>query len=633
MMDRQELDRAKRDREWLIQELRNAGAQLSRDGRKISCPFHDDKNPSSGIYTRDDGTVAFKCQAVQSGCGFGGDVFDVIAKSTGKDVDEVLADFSSGKRKMQSPAAAPKKEKKIYKTIEDLRRVVEFSDGEDGGKICDEYVYTNPETRKPDLIVFKLMRPNGKKTFRQASVLDGGFAMSAPDGKLPLFNRIRIAMSNEVVVVEGEKCVKALQDYGITATTNPGGAGAGKVALTDWTPLAGKRVYLWWDWDPKNPPLDKDGRPNPKAGLRTGEEHMKEVAAELQKLDPPCDIYWVRVEDLDLPDKGDVFDYIQRLQRLSEGTSDREGITLAIQAVLLDSDSLGVAGEVISQVEDAIAGLRYPIPLPWDLIGRATKMLLPGTVSVICGTEGAAKTYGTLQILAHAFDKGESVAGLMLEEDRAYFVRRAVAQRAGCGKYTDDEWCKANPEEARRIGFENTEFMTMFGRCIYSFETGEIKPDALIEWVRARAQAGCKLIAIDPITAMDAGDKQWVADLKFLTSVKRIARDFKARILLVSHPKNGTKSGKGTMNEIAGGTAYRRFSQCIIWIDHLESPKQGQVKVSTGMIDATWNRVVRVLKARNSFGAGYHIAMWFNPETFRFQERGVLPPPTKKEAA
>lgn len=627
-MDRQELDRAKRDREWLIQEMKNAGAQTSRDGRRISCPFHDDKTPSSGVYQRVDGSWAFKCQSVLSGCGFGGDVFDVIARSTGKSVDEVLLEFTSGQRKVQSPAVSVphKKERKIYATMADLRRVVDFSDGEDGGKISDEYTYTNPVTKKPDLIVFKLMRPNGKKTFRQACAIEGGFTMSAPDGRLPLFNRTRIATANEVVVVEGEKCVKALAEYGIVATTNPGGAGAGKVVLTDWTPLAGKRVYLWWDWDPKNPPLDKEGRPNPKAGLRTGEEHMKEVAAELQKLEPPCDLYWMRVADLDLPDKGDAANYIERL---SVGTNDREGISLALQAAILDADPMGLAGEVISQVEEAIAGLRYPIPLPWDLLSRATKMLLPGTVSVICGTEGAAKTFGLLQILANSYDRGESVAGLFLEEDRPYYLRRCVAQRAGKGKYTDDEWCKANPDEARKIGFEHTEFMNGFGRCIYSFETGEIKPDALIEWVRARAAAGCKLIAIDPITAMDAGDRQWVADLKFLTAVKRIARDFKARILLVSHPKNGTKSGKGTMNEIAGGTAYRRFSACIIWLDHLESPAEGPVKVSTGVIDAIWNRIFRILKARNSFGAGYHIAFWFNPETFRFEERGVMPPKKK----
>ena len=68
------------------------------------------------------------------------------------------------------------------------------------------------------------------------------------------------------MVVEGEKCGDVLLELGIAATTSP--CGAGKAEYADWTPLAGKKVILWSDNDP------------------TGRNHMKQVAEQLQRLDP-----------------------------------------------------------------------------------------------------------------------------------------------------------------------------------------------------------------------------------------------------------------------------------------------------------------------------------------------------------
>lgn len=72
-------------------------------------------------------------------------------------------------------------------------------------------------------------------------------SMRMPDPR-PLYNLPAIAASNDVVLVEGEKCADALMHLGITATTAMGGA-ATAIEKTDWTPLAGKTVVVWPDHD------------------------------------------------------------------------------------------------------------------------------------------------------------------------------------------------------------------------------------------------------------------------------------------------------------------------------------------------------------------------------------------------
>jgi hypothetical protein len=156
----------------------------------------------------------------------------------------------------------------------------------------------------------------------------------APPKPWPLYNRTRVAASDTIVVVEGEKCVHALADIGIVATTAPGGAG--KAPHADWTPLAEKTVYLWPDADPVNPPK------HPHAGKRTGIEHMKDVAQQLQALEPPPLVLWLDVDQLGLPPKGDVVEYLDTYGGDTAETK-RNAITCALQLAEPMGASAGAA--------------------------------------------------------------------------------------------------------------------------------------------------------------------------------------------------------------------------------------------------------------------------------------------------
>ncbi len=86
--------------------------------------------------------------------------------------------------------------------------------------------------------------PTGKE-FRPWDVKARKYRAPTPR---PLYNQPGLQKSEDVLLVEGEKCAQALIDKGFCATTAMNGAKA-PVEKTDWSPLKGKRVLIWPDHD------------------------------------------------------------------------------------------------------------------------------------------------------------------------------------------------------------------------------------------------------------------------------------------------------------------------------------------------------------------------------------------------
>ncbi len=105
-----------------------------------------------------------------------------------------------------------------------------------GNKICTVYRYRLIDADGND---------TGKKSFSIFRYADKKW--SAPNPR-PLYRLPDIDPFTDVVLVEGEKCADALAKIGIEATTASGGSNT-KLDHTDWSPLAGKRVFLWADND------------------------------------------------------------------------------------------------------------------------------------------------------------------------------------------------------------------------------------------------------------------------------------------------------------------------------------------------------------------------------------------------
>lgn len=588
-----EKDLKRRSREELVAALLAARAEVK--GNAVKCPFHEDHHASGSIFVGEDGAWRFKCHA----CQFHGDVFDVISRSGGKPVAELLRELSKPPTRTSSV-----KPPRVFPTIEAVADALSAYNAVEA-----VHRYTDPDTKKIALVVFRTKDGSGRKNFVQYRPVDGGFSAGAPEKPWPLYNRTRLRSAEVVIVVEGEKCVEALAAIGVVATTSP--CGAGKADHADWTPLAGKTVYLWPDAD----------MPDPKTGKRTGIEHMKEVATKLEELNPAVSLFWIDPYVLGLPDKGDVVDFLDGVSSLE--TDKAEAIWHVVREV---SEPMGAASEVGQLIEAMICGEWKAIEWPHRQLGNLSKALFPGTITTICGDPSASKSYMVLESFLHWHEQSIPVALFELEDSRRDHLHRSLAQMSGVGDVRDDVWNVQNPERAREIFAEYSSRLNSFGRVITS--AGEKQPTVadLAAWVEEKCAAGVKIIGIDPITFAAYSDKPWKDDKEFFWRVGGALRRSGSRLILVTHPRKGGSIAKGgsAMDDMAGGAAFPRHSQNVFWFSAKCPPETMTVKTCGGNYLAPVNRIIQIAKARNGKGSGAWIGYFFNPDTLRFEEQGVL---------
>lgn len=574
------LEDAKKNEFILIETLIDAGANFKAN--KCNCPFHNDQHPSAGIYRNEAQQWCFKCQT----CGVQGSIIDIIAMTENVPADDVLKRLKStnSNKRPQTKELTPK----VFPDLDALKAAMPHP-------VDTIYQYTDPVTGKVEMVVLRLTTPDGKG-FRQVSPVQGGFIQKAPPKPWPIYNRKRVQLSNTVVVVEGEKCVHALQAQGITATTSPGGAKNAKNA--DWSYLAGKSAILWPDND------------------ESGRKYMEDIEAILQTLEPSPRISTIEPNDLDLQAKEDAFDFIEQLK-----TSGCTDISATLNEALDRAKTKGVAAGVGDLIEATIAGERIAVKWPWSGVGNLTKALLPGTITLLCGNVGASKSFALLQAAAYWLKNNIKFALYELEEDKDYHLQRCLAQVSGNSGITDPDWISENPDISRQLYADCTDFLEHFGLSVFAIET-QPTMSQVADWIEKKAKAGCRVIAIDPITAAaNEGGKIWDADNAFLQRVKRIAVDYKCSIVFVTHPIKAVSLPD--VGQLAGGAAYSRFCQTILWLES-HNEKTNQVKTPCGAIEQEYNRTLHILKARNGRGQGARLAYNFASDSLTLTESGII---------
>lgn len=564
-IDRLEMDQIRQDRAALEAELRKAGAQL-KGKRSFCCPFHDDRHPSAGIWQDEWGMWRFKCQK----CGISGDVFDIKARNKGLTLKEVLA---------------PRKPDTVYPTLKDVQQSFQGVEA--------VYQYTDPKTKVVDLAVFRLKTDEGK-SFRQVTPTEGGYTKRGPK-HCPLYNRGRVSTADRVVIVEGEKCVHALHDIGIVATTSPMGATNARKA--DWSPLAGKKTVLWADND------------------EPGKLYMRQVAEQLEQLDPPATVMVVDIEALGLLPKDDVVDYLAACK----GDDKREDV----ERVLELANASGLRSRFIERFEDVIAGRRRAIPWPWLGIGRMTRALVPDSLTVLCGEPGSGKSFFILQACHYWHKQGFNIALYELEDGRLAHLTRLLAMLAGDSRVLDNDWVESHAEDARRIMLAHVDELASFGQHLYDSPERQPTTEELASWVDERIAHGAEIVIIDAITMADEGARPWDAAKSFVYHMLRTTKRTGTRVILVTHPKKG-RTGQISMDMMASGAAYQRGVHNVLWLISHHEPKELHIDNGCGILPEVVDREIRILKARNGVAPGIRIGYQWNGKKVTFRELGIV---------
>jgi len=414
-------------------------------------------------------------------------------------------------------------------------------------------------------------------------------------------------MSHYVIIVEGEKCVAALERLGVPATTTWGGAG--KAGLTDWSTLGKKqRVYLWPDND------------------EAGRKHMEDIKAEGHNIQPECEIRIIDIDVLDLKPKEDVCDLLALL-----GDVGKEVHCRAIEDLISDSIGSGADDHFHSHLKDIYEGKFRAEPLPFPTLNRMCKAFVPGTVVVIGGSPGATKSFFVLDVLQtmHTAINKVPVAVFELEDDTSFHMRRVIAQRCQRHELSDLDWILAHKDEMETIYNSERGFIKSFGARIWDAPDKRVYYKDLVDWVKARCEDGTRIIVIDPITAVSYEGQQHVEDLKFIFDVKTLVRKHGATLVMVTHPRKQPpskgKPSRPTLDDLAGGTAFQRFTHTVLWFQYLDKEQSESCEVLGEGISPKWiNRVVTIMKARNGRGAGKGVGFTFNANTFRFEEKGLI---------
>lgn len=561
-----------------------AALGVSVHGKACKCPFHDDAHASGSVNYDGDGAWRFHCFT----CQWKGDVFDVRARIEGRTVGDVLKE------------TRPVKENKpiIYPTLNDLVETY--------ANVEAVYKYTHPETRAIELVVIRY-HSSGRKQFAQCSPVENGWIKARPQTKLPLYNRKRVVQADIVIVVEGEKAVHALTEIGLIATTSP--MGAGKAKESDWSPLDGKSVFLWPDND----------TPDSKTGKVAGVDHMQDVQKILEKMN--VQLFWIEPSALDLPPKGDAVDFIERNQGSAPDAK------IAVELVMQEAQPLGAAKELETRLHSIMSGDWVNIEWPWPVLTSEAQALLPDTVTAFCGDPGAGKSFALLQAWWQWNLGGTKAAIFELEDDRVTHMQRVLAQLEQNALLTSTEWVHQNPEKAQDSYNNQKDLIEVLGKLMWDAPDKQVNTCDLADWFETRCQEGFKISIIDPVTAATASEKPWIDDQAFIFKVKTTAKRYHARLIYAIHPRISNGKVGASLSRLAGGAAYPRFSHSVFWLTKYEKNKTEQVwRPEIGRRLVSFERGLKISKARNGRGAGSELAFHLNEGSLCFEEYGSIVP-------
>jgi hypothetical protein len=446
--------------------------------------------------------------------------------------------------------------------------------------------------------------PGAGKKVLQASCPGAWWELKTVKGQQRLlYNLPAVRAVENILVVEGEKCVHAftaLNIEGWAATTSPGGAKSADMA--DWNVLKDKNVYIWRDYDVVGKRYQDD-----VLKLLNGTNTTRTV-----EVDPT---WWPELKEGD--------DLVDWLATLPVETDTVHDLLHILEQAVEWSPAAVFQRHLIDIAEGRYRLVSFPT-LP--VFSRLTQAGLPGKSTLIIGNPGSAKSFLAMELGWTLNEVDVPTASLFLEDGQIDYQKRCAAQMLERSEYVDGEWQEANPERAQEM-FNSVvgRLDTAFHEHITCLEAEMWTPANVLDWMTDRANEGYRMIILDPVTAMEMTGKQWITDQNFVMTAQKITTAAGLSLVMTTHQKSGVKHVG--IDGAAGGQAWSRFTHTNVWLRSTEGKgpmlsRVGEVNGQQQVIEH--KRELYITKARNGPGAWQHIAVDLDPRTLRFNEYGVI---------
>lgn len=246
-------------------------------GWTACCPGHEDRRASLSISEGDEGRILLHCHA---GCGL-----ETITSALGITKADLFDREASTSRPAAPPKVSTPKKRPLFSSASEAQKAYERK----LGKPVSIHEYLDEHSVHVGSVIRWQLSPT-EKEIRPISLLADGWSLEQMPEPRPLLGLPSITkVSGRIFVVEGEKCVDALEALGLPATTSSGGAcAAGK---TDWRPLSGLEVVIVPDCD------------------EAGRKYAEEISRILHGVNGTTVVKVVEIEGLD--EGGDVADLVE----------------------------------------------------------------------------------------------------------------------------------------------------------------------------------------------------------------------------------------------------------------------------------------------------------------------------------
>jgi len=333
---------------------------------------------------------------------------------------------------------------------------------------------------------------------------------------------------------------------------------------------------------------------------------------------------------------------IRKADTLRRASCDTSNEPVKIAAALRDSldpfiarvgpkkELSGGANELRERLDDIAAGKIVNMPFgAFPKLTTVGQALQPGSLSIFVGTPGDGKTFAIMSWIAAWTAAGIPVSVLMCEQTRAWHLTRFMAMLWQDGNMMDYEWQKANPAIMREREEASRDAVEAVGRTIHVATLNAMTLNDAGDWIEAEAEKS-RILIVDPITALDAGDQSWKEDKRMAARTKKAMERHGSSAIFVTHPKKGTRpNGIITLDDIAGGQAYQGFSDFVMSIYRHMPRKTVEIRKMGYPEQVNVNRTLHINKARNGTGAGLTIAADFS-KNLQWSEVGIVTKEIKK---